>query len=87
MIGQLDNTMMRELSADELLAVSGAKPMEAEAGRYQLEYNERFNFLGLTWFFQGGEGWLSVCVANDSTYRCVTGVEGKVYTSSGPVPK
>lgn len=31
---KLENTMIRELSADELLAVSGAAPMEAEAGRY-----------------------------------------------------
>lgn len=35
MTKQLDNTMIRELSADELLVVSGAKPKEAQAARYE----------------------------------------------------
>jgi hypothetical protein len=30
-----ENTMVRELNDDELVVVSGAKPMEAQAGRYQ----------------------------------------------------
>jgi hypothetical protein len=34
MTGKLENAMLRELSANELDVVSGAKPMEAEAGRY-----------------------------------------------------
>jgi hypothetical protein len=29
-----ENTMIRELNADELDVVSGAKPKEADAGRY-----------------------------------------------------
>jgi hypothetical protein len=34
MIGKSDNETIRELSTDEVLAVSDAKPMEREASRH-----------------------------------------------------
>jgi hypothetical protein len=87
MVCQLNNARLRELSDDELAAVSGAKPKEHEAGRYKTEYNKRFSCLGLTFFSFGGEGWSSSCIANDSRYVCATSAGGRVDMSSGPVPK
>ena len=69
------NTGLRALSASELSDVNGGA------------INFRFTFFNRTWIFHGGDGWQSICVADDQSYSCATDVGGKSYTSSGPVPR
>lgn len=66
---------LRELSTAELSDIAGGA------------INVQFEFLGLRFFFHGGEDWQSVCVANQSSYSCSTVVGGQSYSSSGPVPQ
>lgn len=69
------NTGLRDLSASELSDVTGGA------------INGQVTAFGLTWFFHGGDGWQSICIADDQSYSCATEVGGKSYTSSGPVPR
>lgn len=65
----------RELSIAELFDVSGGA------------INAQFTLFGRTWFYSSGDGWQSICVADEETYNCVTNVGDRTYTSSGPVPR
>lgn len=69
------NPAVRALDASEIAGVSGGA------------INADFSIFGIRLMFRGGDYWQSVCVADDESYGCVTSVGGKLYTSSGPVPK
>ena len=72
MVTNATDTTLRELTSSELSDVGGGF---------------RIDLFGYTLFLRSGDGWAYGCVADSERYGCVTTVGGKVYTSSGPVPR
>jgi hypothetical protein len=77
MIGKFDNETIRELSADEVIAVSGAKPMEREASRHTT-----VDWGWIRWQINSGNGRWVAAIGGDipGHVAFAGGPDGKVET-------